>query len=383
LTAAAEDKVTRPLYAAVVRIVVKSESFDGALQIAQDLAASLGVFADPEGNELIPLSNDEYPLDDHFEDVLCRQSRRSGMLLTCDELIGFVHLPGTVVRSRVLERDSARTKAAPEATRHGGLLLGRNNHDGQSVPVYLSVEERVRHTHVIGVQGTGKSTLLRNMICADMESGQGLAVFDPHGDLITELMGEVPAHRVKDVVVIDPSDEEFSVGFNILTAHSDTEKNLLASDLVAVFQRLSTTWGDQMDSVLRNAILAFLESSQGGTLADVRRFLLEPAWRERFLKTVRDPEVLYYWRKGFPQLTGNRSVGPILTRLGEFLSPKPIRYMVAQKKNRLDFADILEWQDPLRQTAPRPDRQQQRISFGLPSPRQVPTVGDGQARARD
>src|SRR5206468_2995644 len=108
----------------------------------------------------------------------------------------------------------------------------------------------------------------------------------------------IPANRVGDVVLVDPSDEDYSVGFNILSAHSDLEKNLLASDLVSVFQRLSTSWGDQMGSVLHNAILAFLESSRRGTLADLRRFLVEPSFRSDFLKTVSDPALLYYWQKG-------------------------------------------------------------------------------------
>jgi hypothetical protein len=156
------------------------------------------------------------------------------------------------------------------------------------------------------------------------------------------VLGIIPAERVADVVLIDPSDEEHSVGFNILAAHSDFEKSLLASDLVSVFQRLSTSWGDQMNSVLRNAILAFLESGGGGTLADLRRFLLDAAFRNRFLATVTDPEIVYYWRKAFPQLTGNRSIGPVVTRLDEFLSRKPIRYMVSQQENRVDFSEVID-----------------------------------------
>jgi hypothetical protein len=72
--------------------------------------------------------------------------------------------------------------------------------------------------------------------------------------------------RIEDVILFDPADEGYSIGFNVLSAHSNLEKNLLASDLISVFQRLSTSWGDQMASVLQNAILAFLESSRGGTL---------------------------------------------------------------------------------------------------------------------
>jgi hypothetical protein len=96
-----------------------------------------------------------------------------------------------------------------------------------------------------------------------------------------------------------------------------------------------------MESVLRNAILAFLESSRGGTLVDLRRFLLDEKFRKEFLSTVSDPEILFYWQEAFPQLTGNKSIGPVLTRLDEFLSRKPIRHMVSQRENRVDFADIL------------------------------------------
>lgn len=93
---------------------------------------------------------------------------------------------------------------------------------------------------------------------------------------------------------------------------------------------------------MQNAILAFLESSRGGTLADLRRFLLDAEFRNEFLTTVTDPDLIYYWRKGFPQLGGNKSIGPVLTRLETFLAPKPVRYIVSQQANRLDFADIMD-----------------------------------------
>jgi hypothetical protein len=343
LARAAETKVARPLYAAVVRIATKASTFDRALEITRDLAGSLRVFSVPQGNELIPLDNSGYPYAEHLEDVLRRQSRRSGMLLNSDELIGFVHLPGSDVRSPALQRDAGKTKAAPSIARNPtGVLLGNNVHFGESIPVRLSPEQRVRHLHIIGASGTGKSTLLFNLIREDIENGQGIAVLDPHGDLVDRILGIIPPDRINDVVLVDPSDEEYSVGFNILSAHSDLEKNLLASDLVSVFQRLSTSWGDQMGSVLNNAILAFLESSRRGTLADVRRFLVEPAYRAEFLKSVEDPAIIYYWQKGFPQLSGDKSIGSVLTRLETFLAPKPIRYMVSQTENRLDFAEIMD-----------------------------------------
>jgi hypothetical protein len=340
LAEAVESKVSQPLYAVVVRVAAKAADFDRAWQVAREVALSLRSYAHPGGNELIPLVNNGYPHDAHRTDVLLRQSRRSGMILTRDELLALVHLPSAAVRSPRFKRQVRKSKAASSS--QGTLSLGLNHHAGVSQEVFLSPELRARHVHLIGASGTGKSTLLFNLIQQDIQNGEGLAVLDPHGDLIDRILGIIPEHRISDVVLIDPADETASIGFNILSAHSDLEKNLLASDLVSVFRRLSTSWGDQMGSVLQNAVLAFLENERGGTLADLRRFLIEPGFREQCLAHVHDPEIIYYWRKAFPQLGGNRSIGPILTRLDTFLAPKPIRYMVSQPTNRLDFAAMMD-----------------------------------------
>ena len=340
-TAQTKAKLAKPLYGAVARVAARSVHGERAWHIAKALIGSLSVFSNPLGNELIPLENDEeYDPKDHEEDLLLRCSRRSGMLLNSDELISLVHLPSDSVRTEKLNRRVKKTKAAPKTALNHGLVLGENVHLGETRIVTLNSNQRVRHTHVIGASGTGKSTLLLNLILQDIRNGEGVAVLDPHGDLIDTILEYVPEERFEDVIVLDPSDEEYVIGFNILSAHSELEKNLLASDLVAVFRRLSTAWGDQMTSVFSNAVIAFLESTRGGTLADLRRFLIEPSFRTEFLKTVTDPEVVYYWTRAYPLLSG-RPQAPIITRLDAFLRPKPIRNMVSQKENRLNFAEIM------------------------------------------
>jgi Type IV secretion-system coupling protein DNA-binding domain len=342
LVRVAENKISRPLYAAVVRILARTDSRSRQYEIARELAGSLRVFSNPQGNALVPLDNEDYPFEEHIIDVLRRQSRRSGMILNSEELVNFVHLPSSAVRSLALARDTGRTKSAPDIVQHSGVLIGHNEHNGETIPVFLNTDHRVRHTHIIGSSGTGKSSLLLNLIRQDIENGEGVAVLEPHGDLIDQILTIIPPERIDDVVLVNPSDVEFPIGFNILQAHSEEEKNLLASDLVSVFRRLSTSWGDQMDIVLQNAILVFLESSRGGTLADMRRFLLATPFRAEFLKTVTDPELIYYWLKVFPQLGGGKSIGSILTRLQDFFSRKPLRNMVSQRENKLDFADIMD-----------------------------------------
>ncbi|HEX4007110.1 MAG TPA: type IV secretion system DNA-binding domain-containing protein [Acidobacteriaceae bacterium] len=340
MAAQAGEKVAQPLYAVILRVAVQSAALARAWEIARALGGALTQFANPAGNEFIALSNDGYDAEDHTADVCARLTHRSGMLLNADELVSIVHPPSASVRIPRLKREDARTNAVPKIVEGHPFILGENSHAGKMTPVSLSSEQRSQHCYVIGASGTGKSTLLLNLIMQDIERGKGVAVLDPHGDLIDAIMGRIPEARIDDVLLLDPSDEAFPVGVNVLHAHSEIEKNLLGSDLVAVFRRLSTSWGDQMTSVLGNAVLAFLESTEGGSLVDLRRFLVDAAFRTQFLGTVRDPEIVYYWQKTFPLLVG-KPQGPILTRLDTFLRPKLIRHMVAQKEQRFDLGAIM------------------------------------------
>lgn len=342
LVKATQQKTHGPLYGVVVRLAAAASTHERSWRIVRGMAPALQHFAQPNGNHFAPLSNDGYDSQDHLMDVVNRQTRRCGMVLNIEELTGLVHLPSASVQTKRFLRMDASTRAADASSRREGVCVGINQHGGETSEVWLHPAQRVRHCHILGGTGTGKSTLLFSMIRQDILNGEGIAVLDPHGDLIDRVLGVIPPARMNDVVLLDPADEQFVIPFNILSAHSDFEKQLLASDLVSVFQRLSTSWGDQMNSVFQNAVIAFLESREGGTLAELRRFLLDAQWREQFLQTVDDPDVRYYWKHAFPQLGGGRSIGPIITRLETFLSPKPIRHMVSQRENRLDFRAMMD-----------------------------------------
>jgi hypothetical protein len=336
----AKDKIASPLFAAVVRVAAQSNNASRTLAIARGLGGALKQFGTPDSNELIPLTDDGYPKDVHERDLLARLSRRTGMLLNVEELAALAHLPSVVVSSERLVRTSKRTRRAPADAQGHALQLGVNVHAGRRQSVAVAPETRLRHMHIVGASGTGKSTLMLDLILQDLAMGSGIAVLDPHGDLIDQVAGNVPESRVPDVILVDPSDLECPIAFNILSAHSELEKMLLSSDLVGIFRRLSTSWGDQMTSVLGNAVLAFLESTRGGSLVDLRRFLIEPEFRADFLESVTDSEVVYYWRKEFPLLVG-RPQAPLLTRLDTFLRPKPVRAMMAQPDNRLDLSSAM------------------------------------------
>ena len=341
ITKLAAEKVASPLYAVALRIGVKADDGNKAWSTLCRVAGGLGQFGSPARNELIPLAADD--LNALEVDLLARTTHRSGMLLSLLELASLVHLPGESLQVGALARVRTSTNRAPESVRKAeGVLLGENEHRAETVEIHLPLEARLRHMHVVGASGTGKSTLLVNLILQDIEQGHGVGVLDPHGDLIDEVLGRLPKERVDEVVLFDPAENEYVIGWNMLGAGSEVEKELLASDLVGVFRRLSTSWGDQMSAVLDTAILSFLESERGGTLVDLRQFLVDRAFRTKFLATVRDPHLVSFWTTEFPVLAGRKAQAPILTRLNTFLRSRMIRRVVTEERQQLDFRDLVD-----------------------------------------
>ncbi|MFI5161941.1 MAG: type IV secretory system conjugative DNA transfer family protein [Sphingobacteriales bacterium] len=343
MPALAKEKIAKPLFGVAIRAVCCDENLRGALSLLTDSATAVIHLSTSPFNNLMYLGEREvdppYTVGDRLADVLLRQTRRVGMLLNSRELAMLVHFPEARLQ-RKLTQSNRTTKAASNNLINQRYCIGINEHLGTEHLVGLETNDRLRHIHILGATGTGKSTLLHSLMCQDIEHGAGFMCLDPHGDLIAALLSCVPERRIKDVVLIDPSDSAFPVGFNILSANTELEKELLASDLVAFFKRFSTSWGDQMHSVLANAILALLYNKKTYHLGDLRKFLIESAFRNSILSSVTDPDIVYYWQHEFPIVKGG-SIGPILTRLDAFLRPKIIRNMVCQTKG-LDFAELMD-----------------------------------------
>lgn len=340
VTALAMEKFAAPLYAAVVRVMATGNDERAVGELIRGVASALNQYGDPGRNAFVPLASDD--LEELVRDILDRSTHRSGMLLSLPELTSLVRIPTEHVRSAALVRMPEEEETLPSEVLGSGAVLGRARHKKALMPVRLNDEARLQHTYVIGASGTGKSTFLENLILQDVALGHGVGVVDPHGDLVDGILGRIPEARAQDVVLFDPSDPDWVVGWNILGAHSDVEKELLASDLVAVFRRLSTSWGDQMSVVLANAVLAFLESETGGTLSELRKFLLDEAFRRGFLGTVQDDHVVSFWHEEFPLLVGKKPQAPILTRLDTFLRSRLIRAAVTERDNPLNFREIID-----------------------------------------
>ncbi|NVK52476.1 MAG: ATP-binding protein [Flavobacteriaceae bacterium] len=335
----AKEKISSPLFSVVMRIATQGNSNIRSQYLAQELSRSISTISRSAHNKLIPLSNEGYNYDFHYYNLHHRLSNRLGFVLNSKELNTFLHYPNRTIVSKKIGLQGGKTKQVPKETIHQKYLIGTNKHNGVATKVMLNDEMRLRHTHIIGATGTGKSTLMANMMLEDMKAGNGCALFDPHGDIVEDVLLRIPEHRKNDVILINPYDIDFPTGFNMLHAHTDAEKIVLSSDMVSAFKRYATSWGDTMSSVLSQAVTTFLESDRGGTLIELKRFLLEDKFRKEFLQNVDDPSIHYYWNNEYSYL--KKRIAPLLTRIDTFLRPKIVRYMLAQK-NGIDFRECID-----------------------------------------
>jgi hypothetical protein len=209
----------------------------------------------------------------------------------------------------------------------------------------LRSADRRQHLHVIGKTGTGKSTLLRNLILQDIEAGAGVGVIDPHGGLINDLLDYIPPWRTDDVVYFDPSDHEYPVSFNILAPVKAASRHRVASGIVGAFKNVwSDSSGPRLEYLLYATIAALLEC-KNVSLLGVQRMLTDPTYRAWVVRQIDDVMLKTFWEVEFEQYDRRQRtefLAPIQNKIGQFLLAAPIRNIVGQVHNRIEARYIMD-----------------------------------------
>ena len=200
----------------------------------------------------------------------------------------------------------------------------------------VSRADRRRHLYALGKSGTGKSTLLLNLIQQDIESGAGCALIDPHGDLAQDVLGLVPASRVADVVYFNPTDLEHPPGFNVLEGTQRDRRHLVASQVVSSFRHIwSDSWGPRLEYILYNSLAALLDAGEH-TLLSLPRLLTDARFRDHVVGRVEDPMVRRFWVEEFARYEPRfaaEAIAPVQNKVGQFLAAPVIRNILGQVKS--------------------------------------------------
>ena len=227
----------------------------------------------------------------------------------------------------------------------GDIDIGERDVWGGRLPFSLRHADRRQHIYIVGKSGTGKSTLVRNMVLQDIEAGRGVGLIDPHGDLAQELLHYIPPSRARDVVYFNPADRNHPVGFNLLRAVPPEQTHLVASGLVSAFKSVwRDSWGPRLEYILYGCFAA-LASVENATLLGAQRMLTDARYRRWVLRQVDDPVIRTFWEDefgGYDKRLLAEAIAPLQNKIGQLLMSPLLRNILGQVRSRLDLRFIMD-----------------------------------------
>lgn len=258
----------------------------------------------------------------------------------------------SVLSALAIPRHFAAPKVTPPQS---GALIGETVCGRRSSTVHLPFASRSRHTAIFGSTGSGKSTLMTQMMAADIADPNrqcGIGLIDPHGSLYQQVLEMIPPDRADDVILVDTSDPTSTACLNPLEGIKDDplHANFVVSELMSLIELLfesQTSTGPLLKSNLRNLFL--LTGSTPGRhpcILDAVRILEDTKYAEYLMSKCTDRNVLQYWGK-FSKTTGSEhgylAWAPyMLARLTPFVASPIMKRLINRPHSSIDLGKAMQ-----------------------------------------
>ncbi len=363
LHGAIKEKIEKPLFETSIRLFVETDDIKQNKQRVNGFLATLSQLSSPYQSLVSKPVNRIFPFINPSPETLAKRELPliNNPILSASELTDLYHFPyaGTS-KTEDMVRGKNQPLPAPLSFKQTENKLdnvfAKNNYGGTETLIGQTLEERRRHTYILGATGSGKTTLLSDMIYQDIKNDKGVAVLDPHGQLVEKLLTVIPKERIKDVVWFAPDDDGFPIALNLLelpkakngaftASQLQKQKSLVASSIISIIEKFydAKFFGPRMEYVLRNTILTALET-ESPTLLTILDILTKTPYRKKVVSELRNQVLKDYWIYEFEKLGSlqkNNVVSPITNKIGGILS-SPINYnILCQKESKLDFEDVI------------------------------------------
>ncbi len=351
-----ETKNVKVGFETVIRVVASAKSMVRADQIVTEVCGAFAQYNAPNNNAL---SKSRYfsrtgllkgfILRSIKHDWIQRILRPRNMILCSEEVASIFHFPNIKYnKAPVIKWQKFKIAAGPNNLPTEGLFLGNNIFRGETRKVHIKRDDRRKHLYIIGKSGTGKSTLLKNMLRQDAENGEGMCLIDPHGDLVEGILPHIPRERADDVIIFDPGDLGRPMGLNILEAETTDQKEFMAQEALSIFIKMfgEEIMGPRLQHYFRNGCLTLMDDDdEGAVLIDLPRLFTDDSWQKYKMNKVKNPIVKAFWEKEMAS-TGAREKQEMIpyfsAKFGPFITNAQIRNIIGQTKSGFDFRDVMD-----------------------------------------
>lgn len=347
-----QEKLSKTIVETNIRIISSASSLARAQAIRSDLESAFAQFKEVNGNSVkwVEVEGSKQKA------LLHRYSYRlwnedESYPLNLQELASLFHFP---MQSRDIGNVRAQTYTqapAPQDLAQDGIILGRNTFRGHEQIIHFGREDRMRHMYVIGQTGTGKTTILKDMIIQDIHNGDGCCFIDPHGTDIQDILANIPPERSKDVIYFDPSYMARPMGLNMLEYDRNypEQKTFAVNELLGIFNKLfdmKATGGPGFEQYFRNATMLVMEHPESGnTLLDISRVFSDKDFRDYKLSKCKNPLIAQFWQNA-EKTTGDQGLQNwtqyVNSKFDVFMSNDIMRPIVAQEKSAFNFREIMD-----------------------------------------
>lgn len=275
------------------------------------------------------------------------------IVLNTEEMASLWHLPLPWTDTPNIKWLGARTAPAPSAVpdeKEGSVQLGFNSFRGVKTPVWMKEKDRSRHMYIIGKSGSGKSQLIANLALQDIRNGHGVAVVEPHGDLVEQILGNIPKDRVDDVIVFNPSDLERPMGLNMLESPDEAMKDFVVQEMISIFYKLfpPEMIGPMFEHNMRNFMLTLMSDRENpGTVIEIPRMITDTEFQKQWRAKLKDPVVRSFWENEIDNTSDfhkSEMFGYLTSKVGRFVENEMMRNIIGQQQSSFDFRDVMDKQ---------------------------------------
>lgn len=348
---AIEDKTKYPGYEVLTRVITSSSTATKSQAILQSIVSAFSLFDSPRYNGFkFNMTTDVDELITAYIFRFFPQSTNKNILNSV-ELSTIFHLPDqNSIPTGKVERQRIRQVDGPTEPMREGLLIGVNEFRGIEKQIRLGINDRRRHTYIIGQTGMGKSKLLENLAYQDIMEGRGFCFIDPHGDSAEELLGMIPQSRMDDVIYFNPSDTENPLGFNIFEIESPEDMDFVISETNSMLKSLfdpgnTGVVGPRMENIVRNASLLLMSDPDGGTFMDIPKVLVDPEFAKQKIKYLRNQRAIDFWTKEWPASQRSNDAGELVSWVVSKWAPFEsglINNIIGQKKSAFNIREVMD-----------------------------------------
>lgn len=349
-----QNKASKINFDTNIRLIASAMNPQRAENILKELEGAFVQFVYPDANQFKMTRIKAKKLERFIFNASWRFfNEKQKTVLSTEELSSIYHFPlGTTLAPKIKFLKAKQAEPPPNLPKEG-VTLGISNFRGTKADIKMSQEDRRRHLYIIGQTGTGKSSLMKEMVRQDIEAGNGTCVIDPHGEFAEHVLSIVPKERAEDVIYFNPGDIERPLGLNMLEidpSHPE-QKTAVINELLSIIDKLynlKETGGPMFEKYFKNSLLLLLDDYQNEipTLADISRVLVNDKFRADKLSRETDPLVKEFWQLEAEKAGGEASLANmapyISSKIDTFVSNEYLRPIINQARSAFNFREIID-----------------------------------------